>query len=247
MLARALLPLLAVAHVPLVSVLVIARTAAETAEIELHLSRQRFRDFELIVEWGDTIPRAWNRALARARGTYIVFTETDARPLSEWWLTQLVEQMNGDDQRMVKGLEVVGTPWNLSNVIVSRATLQGMAFDEGFRWAEDTDLFSRLLAAGCSLERREVAPVFHSFDPVSRKALRRAFGYGMYWARIRHRYPQPVERAEFSRLLLQLAITTVQILGMACGWLRYLPERRARASRQRSLGKARRSLARTVR
>lgn len=214
-------------HIPQVSVIVIGRKATDFDEIKLHLSRQRFRDFELIVEVGGSIPQAWNRAVQKARGTYLVFTETDVRPLSEYWLEELVAQMNGADV-VIKGLEVVGTPWNLCNTIIKREAFEQVQFDESYRWAEDTDLFCRLSNLGYRFERRETAAVFHQFSHYTQKSLKRAFHYGMYWMRIRQRYRHPIERASIRQLLLQVCVPVMQILGMLAGALAYLAERRFR-------------------
>jgi glycosyltransferase involved in cell wall biosynthesis len=216
---------------PLVSVIVVGEKSSDFENIKLHLSRQRFRDFELITEIGGTIPEAWNLAVRRARGQYLVFTETDARPMSEYWLDELVFQMS-EDNLIVKGLEVVGTPWNLCNVIMKREVFERLGFDESYLWSEDTDLFCRLSALSYRLEKREIAPVFHGFCPYTKKALKRAFRYGMYWMRIRHRYNPPIEKANFGNLFRQCLIPLTHILGMCAGFFYYWKERKYRKNVQ---------------
>ena len=215
---------------PRISVVVIAREREECAGIERALARQSYRDFEIVTEIGGTIPEAWNRAISRARGQFLIFTETDARPLDDDWLQQLLDEMTGD-AAMVKGLEINQTPWNLCNTIVRREVFDGIEFDESFLCAEDTELFSRLQSQGFRLEKKPVAPVMHSFDPSSPKALSRAFRYGVNWMRIRHRYREPVEPVPFSWLFRRLMITILQILGMIAGWFLVFSERSLRRSR----------------
>ena len=215
---------------PLVSVVVIAKKREDLADIQLHLSRQRFRNFEVVFGVGGSIPEAWNRAIRKTRGRYIVFTETDVRPLSEHWLEELVHEMVEHDDGLVKGLEVVGTPWNLCNTIIKREIFEKLAFDETFCWAEDTELFSRMTQLGYSVRRVERAAVFHSFDPHTSQALRRAFAYGMNWMRIRHRYTKPIEVALIRDWARRCLISFLQLLGLLAGYVRYTGERRFRAT-----------------
>jgi GT2 family glycosyltransferase len=210
-------------------VIVIAKERGECAGIEEALARQTYREFEIVTEIGGTIPEAWNRAVSRARGQFLVFTETDARPLHDDWLQQLLDAMT-DDTAMVKGLEINETPWNLCNTIVRREALVGIAFDESFLCAEDTELFSRLQNLGYQLEKRPVAPVMHSFDPSTPKAMSRAFRYGVNWMRIRHRYRHPVEPVPFSWLFRRLMIAVLQIIGMLAGWFLVFSEKKFRRS-----------------
>ncbi len=215
-------------NVPLVSVLIIARKKEECDEITAHLSRQSLNDFEVITEVGGTIPQAWNRALARAKGHFIVFTETDARPLDERWLEQLVASMD-DEKTVIKGLEVNHSPWNLCNTIMKREALIERGFDESFLCAEDTELLSYLRCRGYRLEKRAIAPVIHAVRADSPKAVRRAFRYGINWMRIRHRYVDAVEPVPFDWLIRRLLIVILQTLGMFVGWAYSFKERRLRA------------------
>lgn len=214
-------------NTPLVSVIIIAREEEECEQIKAHLSRQSFDDFEVIIEIGGTIPQAWNRALARATGRYIVFTETDASPQNDDWLEQLVNSMT-NEKTVIKGLEINHAAWNLCNTIMPRAALMERGFNETFLWAEDTELFSYLRSRGYRFEKREIAPVIHTAEPDSPKAVRRAFFYGIFWMRIRNRYSDPVEPVQFSWLIRRLLIVILQMLGMIVGWAFALKDRRLR-------------------
>jgi hypothetical protein len=207
-------------HLPLISVIVIGRKESDFTEIDLHLSRQNYKNFEVIKETGGTIPQAWNQAVKKAVGEYLVFTETDARPLSEYWLDELVKLID-DENAVVKGMEVVRTPWNLCNTLVKRSVFEHASFNENYLWAEDTEFFSHIKSLGFKMAKKESAFLLHSYDPTTRKALGRAFRYGIYWMRIRLDYQDPIEKASITRLFLAASISTLQAFGMLYGWILY--------------------------
>jgi hypothetical protein len=207
-----------------VSVICIAVTEDELAVKSDQLRRQSFKDFEFVGEAGGTIPQAWNRAIARARGEILVFTETDARPVNERWLEELVGCVTAEDV-VVKGLEVTGQPWDMSNLACHRSAMEGAQFDERFRWSEDTEFFCRLKALGYELRQVPVAPVIHLRKAGSKRMIRRAFRYGMYQARLRHWYGDPVMIAGTEQALKRLAQALMNLAGLAVGYLAYLPER----------------------
>jgi GT2 family glycosyltransferase len=125
-------------------------------------------------------------------------------------------------------MEINHAAWNLCNTIMPAAALKARGFDETFLWAEDTELFSYLRSQGYRFEKREIAPVVHAADPDSPKAVSRAFRYGIYWMRIRNRYPDAVEPVPFSWLMRRLLIVILQTLGMIVGWAYAIKDRRLR-------------------
>lgn len=209
---------------PAVSVICIARTREELEAKHTQLRSQTFKDFEFVGEAGGTIPEAWNRAIGRARGEILVFTETDASPVSDRWLNELVAAVP-DERTLVKGLEVTALPWDLSNLACHRQVFTGVKFDERFRWAEDSELFCRLRDKGYEFEDVRVAPVVHLQKLYSKRLIRRAFRYGMYQARLRHWYRDPVLVAGLDYAGKRLIAALLNLLGLAAGYVIYLPER----------------------
>ncbi len=212
---------------PSVSVISIALSPEEFDPVRQTLSRQTFQDFEFIGEVGGTIPEAWNRAIDRARGDILVFTETDATPVNERWLEELVNSVS-DEKTIVKGLEITGTPWDMSNLACHRSALNGARFDESFRWAEDTELFCRLKSEGYRLMQLDKAPVIHLHKLGRKRMIRRAFRYGLYHARLQQRYSNPVDISDaldYAKILLMAAMNLV---GFILGTIIYWPERRQR-------------------
>lgn len=191
------------------------------------LEGQTCQDFEFVGEVGGTIPQAWNRALERARGEILVFTETDALPVDECWLAELVGSIP-DQRTAVKGLEVTSSPLDLSNLAAHREVFVGQRFDEQFRWAEDTELFCRMKEQGIRFVQVDRAPVIHIHKYASRRYIRRAFWYGLYWARLKHRFADPVDVMGLSWAIKLLLSSLLNISGLLIGWIIYLPQRRFR-------------------
>jgi GT2 family glycosyltransferase len=212
---------------PRVSVVSIALDEAEFAPLREALARQSYRDYEFVGVTGGSIPEAWNEGIRRARGDILVFTETDATPVDERWLGQLVESVP-DERTVVKGLEITGVPWDLANLAAHRSVFEGERFDEAFRWAEDTELFCRLKDRGVRLLQVDTAPVIHPQKLRSKRTLRRGFRYGLYWARLQHRYADPIELGSADQALRTIAGAALNLLGLAVGYVVYWPERRRR-------------------
>jgi len=207
-----------------VSVISIALSEKDFEALKDNLASQSFRDFEFIGEVGGTIPEAWNRAIRRARGEILVFTETDAQPVNQHWLAELVEQVQRTSA-IVKGLEVTQAPLDMSNLAGYRQTFLDNPFDEKFLWAEDTELVCRIKNEGHAIIQLDCAPVIHLQKSRSRRHIRRAFRYGLYWARLRYLYPGTHDVAGLDEILKMLVKSVLNILGYFAGLLIYLPKR----------------------
>lgn len=207
-----------------VSVISIALSEKDFEALKENLASQSFHDFEFIGEVGGTIPEAWNRAIRRARGEILVFTETDARPVNQDWLSELVENVQRTST-IVKGLEVTQAPLDMSNLAGYRQAFLDNPFDENFKWAEDTELVCRLKNAGHTIVQLDCAPVIHLQKSRSRRHIRRAFRYGLYWARLRYLYPGTPDVAGLDEILKLLVKSVLNLLGYFAGLLVYLPER----------------------
>jgi GT2 family glycosyltransferase len=212
---------------PKVSVVCIAVHPEEFLAVKEYLKKQSYQDYEFIGEVGGTIPDAWDRAVKRAVGDILVFTETDAKPVNERWLEELVSAIT-DNKTIIKGLEITGTPLDFSNLAAPRSAFDDNEFDRRFKWAEDTELFSRLKLQGYRFRQIEAAPVIHLRKNASKRYIRRAFRYGLYWARLRHCYPEPVELANVATSGKALIAALLNMLGLLIGSIIYLPERRHR-------------------
>ncbi|MEM4619636.1 MAG: glycosyltransferase [Desulfurococcaceae archaeon] len=167
---------------PKVSVISIAKNDAEFKRLKEILERQTFRDFEFITSTKGSIPEAWNDALSKAKGEIIVFIESDAFPLNERWLEEIVE--NWRKGAVLKGLEINPTSLNLCNLVCDADIFRKVRFDESFKCAEDTELFARLRRMGVEVGFVNAFPVVHIPSRTWRKTLSRSFRNGMYFIKI---------------------------------------------------------------
>jgi hypothetical protein len=208
---------------PSVPVISIARSSEEFQPLRQALSRQTLCDFEFVGESGGTIPEAWNRAIVRAMGEILVFIEADASPVDEHWLEELANSVP-NEKTIVKGLEVTDSTWDMANLAAHRNVFADARFDESFRWAEDTELFCRLNRQGFDLLKVNAAPVIHLRRP-SAKRVRRAFRYGLYWAKLNHRYGHYGDPMRLTGVVQyccrMLAEASLNLLGLALGNLIY--------------------------
>jgi hypothetical protein len=211
-------------HIPKVSVISIALKAEEFEPLVNNLTHQTFQDYEFVGEAGGSIPEAWNRAIRRARGDILVFTETDAKPVNERWLEEMVTGLV-DEKTILKGLEITSSSFDLTNLAAHRSAFENVRFDKRFKWSAETDLLSRLKAQGYRLVQLRKAPVMHFQKSYSKHYMRRSFYYGLYWARLRRRYSDPVDPANVALAGKILAAALLNLLGLVIGYFVYLPER----------------------
>lgn len=167
---------------PKVSVISIAKHEAEFERLKKALEMQTFKDFEFITSSKGSIPEAWNDALSRAKGEIIVFIESDAFPLNERWLEEIVA--NFRKGAVLKGLEINPTSLNLCNLVCDAEIFKKVRFDESFKCTEDTELFARLRKMGVEVGFVNAFPVVHVPSRTWRKTLSRSFRSGMYFMKI---------------------------------------------------------------
>jgi hypothetical protein len=174
---------------PKISVISIAKTNEELDELKKLLSLQKYKDFEFIGSTKGTIPEAWNDAISRAKGEYLVFTETDAKPVNEKWLEEIDQQIRiNPDYTILKGIEVSPTNFNMCNLVGKAEIFRKNCFDENFNVCEDTELFARLRYNGIQIIRVPGFPVFHSPSISWRKTIKRSFTYGHLFIKIIYKY-----------------------------------------------------------
>jgi glycosyltransferase involved in cell wall biosynthesis len=218
---------------PRISVISIAKNEEELDHLRRTLRNQTFRDYELITSTKGNIPEAWNDAISRASGDYLVFIESDASPLYDRWLEEVCQRMRRN--AVLKGLEINPTDFDMCNLVCDASILKTVRFDESFEIAEDTELFARLRKMGVPIEHVSGFPVVHRAEQTWRKTLTRAFRRGMLYMKIiylhgrnnihdvntgsfRANYIHPISNR--IRIIVENVLV---LLGLAAGAVRYLP------------------------
>ena len=167
---------------PLISVITIAKKEEDLIELRQCLSNQTFKDFEFVFSTKGTIPEAWNDAIIKAKGDYIIFTESDAQPLHDNWLEEISKFL--EKNTILKGLEINPTHLNMCNLVCDAAILKKMGFNEKFKVAEDTEFFARLRKNGISIKQINSFPVIHTPSQSWKKTVTRSFLYGRLMIKI---------------------------------------------------------------
>ena len=167
---------------PKISVISIAKKEEELENLRQALAAQSFQDLELIISTEETIPKAWNDALSRATGEFIVFTESDAIPLNNQWLKEML--FFAKKNTIIKGIEINPKDLNLCNLICDAEIFKKFKFNESFKFAEDTELFARLRKEGIKIECVKGFPVIHTPKKSWKKTITRSFLYGLYFIKI---------------------------------------------------------------
>ncbi|OIQ52782.1 glycosyltransferase family 2 protein [Neomoorella thermoacetica] len=171
---------------PKLSVIVIAKSQNEMRPLLDLLQKQTYDNFEIITSTKGTIPEAWNDAIAKASGDFFVFTESDARPVNNNWLSEIA--MHVKSRCIIKGIEIRPTDFNLCNTVFDASIFKnnGFKFDESFPICEDSELFARLRKNGFILSFVEAFPVIHIQKISWKNTLKRAFKQGLLYAKIVH-------------------------------------------------------------
>jgi len=218
---------------PKISVISIAKKDSEFEELRRALTNQTFQDFEFVTSIRGTIPEAWNDAISRAKGEFLVFTESDATPLTDKWLEEIAKFAK--KKAIFKGLEINPTDLDLCNLVCDASILKKARFDESFQISEDTELFARLRKKGIRIEHINAFPVIHVPKRTWGKTLWRGFKRGMLWMKIiylhgrdniedvntrnyRGNYIHPI-----GRRVQIIAENILVLLGLFIGAICYLP------------------------
>ncbi|UCE95805.1 MAG: hypothetical protein JSV51_08885 [Candidatus Bathyarchaeota archaeon] len=146
------------------------------------LANQTFKDFELVTSTKGTIPEAWNDSISRATGKFFVFTESDAFPLNERWLEEIIRYTKKNV--VLKGLEINPTDFNMCNLVCDASIFKLAKFDESFPTAEDVEFFARLRKLGIKIQHVKAFPVIHIPKQTWKKTLSRQFRNGLYFMKI---------------------------------------------------------------
>ena len=227
---------------PEVSVVTIARRESELGKLRQALKRQTFRDFEFVYSTKRGIPEAMNDAIQKAKGKIIVVTESDALPMSDTWLEEMVRAVKKynktSKKTLIRGIEVVPSAWDWSNFAAYASVLKENKLDESFAIAEDTELFARLKKKGYRGIELPIAPVLHQRSQSISKMIRNNFLYGVLLVRIQMRYAHTgfnstfnsnVKKSGAGLLKRELGIIFSKILfliGAFIGIILYYPSRK---------------------
>jgi hypothetical protein len=171
---------------PKLSVVSIAKTREELDKLENDLSNQTYQDYEFVGSTEGTIPEAWNDAISKAEGDFLVFTETDARPINDRWLEDIAKNLRHNF--IVKGTEIRPMDLNMCNLVADAKIFKKERFDESFPVCEDTELFARLRKNNIPIEKVDGFPVVHVPTISWKKTLSRAFTYGHLFMKIVYRH-----------------------------------------------------------
>jgi glycosyltransferase involved in cell wall biosynthesis len=178
-----------------VSVIAIAKNQRELESLKKALSRQTFKNFEFVTSTKKGIPQAMNDAISKANGDIIVVTESDALPLTNKWLEEMVkavkENNSNDSEKktVIRGIEVSPLPWCWCNFACYSSVLKNNKVNECYPVAEDTELFARLKRLGYKGLELPIAPVFHRrHDKGFWKSVRNSLIYGDLLAQIALQY-----------------------------------------------------------
>jgi glycosyltransferase involved in cell wall biosynthesis len=167
---------------PKISVISIAKRDSDFERLRRALANQTFHDFELVTSTKGSIPEAWNDAISKAKGEILVFVESDAFPLNNNWLEEIVKHARRN--AVLKGLEINPTDMNLCNLVCDASIFKKVRFDESFKVREDMELFARLRKMGVEVGFINAFPVVHVPTRTWRKTLSRALISGMYYMKI---------------------------------------------------------------
>ncbi len=218
-----------------ISVITIAKNERELEPLKKVLKKQTFKNFEFVTSTKKGIPQAMNDAVSKAKGEIIVVTESDALPLTNRWLEEMVKavkQFNKGDvdkKTLVRGIEVAPLPWCWCNFACYSKVLKNNRINESYPMAEDTELFVRLKKMGYRGLELPIAPVFHKRQNKGFwKSIRNSFVYGDLMTRINLKYGEINFNSEkkqsvniFERELGIILSRISFLLGALIGFLNY--------------------------
>lgn len=208
----------------LVSVITTAKRWKDIKNLKEDLAKQTFKDFEFLPQVGDfSIPEGWNRGIKKARGKYILFTESDCR-VPPNWIEEMVKKLESSKKPFVMGYEVIANDrvHCMSNVGILARWAKETPFNESYKITEDTEWFSRLQEKyDFTIKKDPTLPiVFHYKKPPSPKW---AFIHGIHRAEIWLRYGYRGKTAKgvtFERLN-RIICETLTLLGQLVGILKH--------------------------
>jgi len=180
------------------------------------LHKQTFKDFEIVIGGGDSIPKGLNDGIRRARGRKIIFLESDVRVLDRRWLERMNALLNAHD--IVKADQVIlqdPLPESYNNLGISSRIAKETLFNESYRNSEDVEWFEHLRSKGYKVVRARGPVVWHFKKVNVHKLVSWSFEMGVAFSRIALSYKNP--EINFKRMFLSKAYTFGGEFLMLCG------------------------------
>ena len=206
---------------PLVSVVTTAKRWKDIESLKKDLEKQTYKNFEFIPVIGSfPIPVGWNKGIKKARGKYILFTESDVK-VPPNWVEGMVKKLE-EGKGFVMGYEVIATDRTqcMSNVGIRADWAKETPFNENYKITEDTEWFARLQNKyNFVIEKDPDVPiVFHYKNPLKPKW---AFIHGIHRAEIWLKYGYKGKSAtgvtfeRLNRILCETLTLIGQLIGLA--------------------------------
>ena len=180
------------------------------------LRKQTFKDFEIVIGGGDSIPKGLNDGIRRARGRKIIFLESDVRVFERTWLERMHALLN--THKIVKADQVLlqdPPADSYNNLGLSSEIAKGTLFDESYRVSEDVEWFQHLRSKGYKIERVRSPIVWHFKKIHMDKMVDWSFNMGVAYSRVAMSYKNP--DMNFKRMFLSRASGLGSEFLMLCG------------------------------
>jgi len=118
---------------PEVSIISIAKNESEFIRLKEALKRQTFRNWEFVYSTKKGIPQAWNDAIKKTKGKIIIVTESDAFPLTNNWIKDMVKAVKKNGPKtIIRGIEITPSAWDFSNLACYSEVLKQNKLDENY-------------------------------------------------------------------------------------------------------------------
>jgi glycosyltransferase involved in cell wall biosynthesis len=196
---------------PKVSIVSIAKNESEFIRLKKKLKKQTFKDWEFVYSTKKGIPQAWNDAIKKAKGNIIIITESDALPLTNNWIKDMVKAVKKNDTKtIIRGIEVIPTAWDFSNLACYSKILKQNKLDENYSIAEDTELFARLRKLGYKGKELSIAPIVHMRNKSVSELIKNNFLYGILLVKIQMKYGQTGFKTTFRESFLQNSLNLLK-------------------------------------
>jgi GT2 family glycosyltransferase len=161
------------------------------------LSRQTYKNFELIITEYGTIPEGRNNGLYKAMHSHsdkIIFLDADCIPWDRNWLREMVDSITPDS--IVRCQEGMPTEWGTPTLGINKKDAE--FFDEYFKVGEDIEWLNRDKIKSLKHITIPKAMVYH--DKTS-GGFKRAMQYGHYYTLMTLLKPKHLKPFKLYRLI----------------------------------------------
>lgn len=144
---------------PLVSIILFAKKSKELSQVKKDIGKQSFDNYEIVEETGGDIADCINRAIERAKGKILVFTESDCRIPNTDWLDNIVKYTKPN--KIYFGQQLSSNVRNFGNTSMYKNTALLKKLNNEYKWANDTEWFLELQRKGVEKVEINENPVYH--------------------------------------------------------------------------------------